>query len=82
MTKEEEYLEIILQVKEWFDTRVKQLQLITGDETNPQIFFEGLDGDKVQLPDELKKGFHFGVQAAIDVFGEFPVKISRPNDSN
>jgi hypothetical protein len=33
------------------------------------------------LPDELKKGFFFGLQTAIEVLGEFPVKITKTDDN-
>lgn len=77
MAKEEQYKEIILQTNEWFDKKIKQLKLIIDKENDSKILFEGKDGEKVELPDELKKGFYFGIQTAIEVFGEFPVKITK-----
>ncbi|MDP3679746.1 MAG: hypothetical protein Q8R22_02800 [Flavobacterium sp.] len=82
MSKEEQYHEIILQTNEWFDKKIGQLQLITENEKDSKILIEGEDGEKVELPDELKKGFYFGIQTAIEVIGEFPVKITKPNISN
>ena len=82
MSKEEQYQEIILQTNEWFDKKRGQLQLIIDNEKDSKILIEGEDGEKVELPDELKKGFYFGIQTAIEVFGDFPVKITKPNDSN
>lgn len=82
MTKEEQYQEIILQTKEWFDKKIEQLQLVISKENDSKILFEGKDSEKVELPEEMKKGFYFGIQTAIEVIGEFPVKISRPDDSN
>lgn len=82
MSKEEQYQEIILQTNEWFDKKRGQLQLIIDNEKDSKILIEGEDGEKFELPDELKKGFYFGIQTAIEVFGDFPVKITKPNDQN
>lgn len=77
MEKEQKYQDIILQTGEWFDKKVEQLKLIV-DKDNPQkIFFQGKDGEQVELPDDHKKGFYLGIQTAIEVLGEFPVKISK-----
>lgn len=82
MSKKHQYLEIILQTNEWFDKKIVHLQLIIEHEKYSKILIEGEAGEKVELPDELKKGFYFGIQTAIEVFGDFPVKITKPNDDN
>ncbi|OAE92161.1 hypothetical protein [Flavobacterium psychrophilum] len=82
MTKAEQYQEIILQTNEWFDAKLEQLQSLIDKKSDSKIFFEGENGEKIELPDELKKGFFFGVETAIEVFGAFPVKITKTNDSN
>jgi hypothetical protein len=82
MSKKEQYLEIILQTNEWFDKKIGQLQLIIENEKDSKILIEGEDGEKVELPGELKKGFYFGIQTAIEVFGKFPVQITKPNITN
>ncbi|MFV8392773.1 hypothetical protein [Flavobacterium sp. LB2P6] len=82
MSKKDQYLEIILQTNEWFDKKIGQLQLIIQHEKDSKILIQGKDGEKVELPEDLKNGFYFGMQTAIEVFGEFPVKITKPNDSN
>lgn len=82
MSKKDQYLEIILQTNEWFDKKIGQLQLIIENEKDSKILIQGKDGEKVELPEDLKNGFYFGIQTAIEVFGEFPVKITKPNDSN
>ena len=79
MSKEEQYQEIILQTNEWFDKKIEQLKLVIDKQNDSKILFEGKDGDKVELPEEMKKGFYFGIQTAIEVFGEFPVKITKTN---
>lgn len=82
MSKKDQYLEIILQTNEWFDKKIGQLQLINENEKDCKILIQGEGGEKVELPEALKKGFYFGIQTAIEVFGEFPVKITKPNDTN
>lgn len=82
MKKSEQYKQIILQTSEWFDKSKKQLQLLIDKKNDSKIFFEGKEGDKVELPEELKKGFFFGIQTAIEVLGEFPVKITKTDDSD
>lgn len=82
MSKKDQYLEIILQTNEWYDKKIGQLQLIIENEKDSKILIQGEDGEKVELPEDLKNGFYFGIQTAIEVFGEFPVKITKPNDSN
>lgn len=82
MAKEDQYLEIILQTNEWFDKRKEQLQLLIDKKNDSKILFQGKDGEKIELPDELKKGFLFGIQTAIEVLGEFPIKITKANDIN
>jgi hypothetical protein len=73
----EKYQEIILQTHEWFDEKIEQLQLVIDNKKDSKILFQGKDGEKAELPDELKKGFYFGIQTAIEVFGAFPVKITK-----
>ena len=82
MTKEDQYLEIVLQTNEWFDEKREQLKLIIEKTNDSKILFQGKDGEKIELPEDLKKGFYFGIQTAIEVLGEFPVKINKSNDDN
>jgi hypothetical protein len=82
MKKAEQYKQIILQTNEWFDSKIDQLKLVIDKENDSKILFEGKEGEKVELPEEMKKGFYFGIQTAIEVFGEFPVKITKTNESN
>lgn len=82
MTKSQQYLEFILQANKWYNSKMKQLQLIIDKENDSKIMFQGDDGGNVELPEEMKKGFHFGIQTAIEVLGEFPIKISQSNESN
>lgn len=82
MTKEEKYQEIILQTKEWFENKTKELKIISESKDESKFLIQGEDAEKMELPAELKKGFILGIITALDVLGDFPVKISRPNDTN
>lgn len=77
MAKKEKYQEIILQTEKWFDNKVKQLNIIIDNKNDSKISFQGDNGEKVELPKELEEGFYFGIQTAIEVLGEFPVKITK-----
>jgi hypothetical protein len=77
MTKAEQYQQIILQTNDWFDEKTEQLQLLIDKKDDSKILFEGKDGEKVEMPEALKEGFYFGIQTAIEVFGKFPVKITK-----
>lgn len=77
MTKAEEYQRIILDVNDWFQKRKEQLELILNKKSGGKILFEGENGQKVELPENLKEGFFMGVQIALETFGEFPVKITK-----
>lgn len=82
MSKKDDYIEMILQTNEWFDNKKEQLQLLIDSKSDSKICFQGKEGEKVELPEEMKKGFFFGVQTALEVFGDFPIKITKSNDSN
>ena len=77
MTKVEKYQSIILATNDWFQKRREQLELILTKKNDSKILFQGENGQKVELPENLKEGFFMGVQIALETFGEFPVKITK-----
>ncbi|MCK8143175.1 hypothetical protein MW871_14895 [Flavobacterium sp. I-SCBP12n] len=82
MSKKDQYLEIILQTNKWFENKTEQLKLLINKRETSKILIEDGKGNKVDLPDDMKEGFYFGIQTALEVYGNFPVKINRTNDSN
>ncbi len=82
MSKAKQYEQIILQTNQWYEKKVDQLKFLIENKEDNKILFEGKEGDKVELPEKLKEGFFFGLQTAIEILGEFPVKISKTNDNN
>lgn len=77
MSKADQYLQMILDTKEWHDNKVGQLQQIVEMKDTSKILFEGKDGEKVALPEEHSKGFIMGIQLALEVIGKFPISISK-----
>ena len=76
-SKEEQLQQIILQTNEWFDGKMEQLKMVISKENYSKIVFEDGEGKRVELPEELKKGFILGIQSAIEILGKFPVKITK-----
>jgi hypothetical protein len=79
-TESEMYVDMIIQTKEWFDK--KKNELATVSKGDAKISFKGNDGDTVELPDHMKKGFLFGIKTALEIFGEFPISISKSDDDD
>ncbi len=77
MTKAEQYQNIILDLNDWFNKKIENLQVLTDEDNDKKFLFQGDDGKKNELPDDLKKGFCFGIKTAIEVLGNFPVKITK-----
>ena len=82
MAKKDDYIEMILQTNEWFDKKREQLQLLIDNKSDSKILFQNKEGEKIEMPADLKKGFFFGVETALEVLGDFPIKITKGNDSN
>ncbi len=79
MADSQMYVDIIIQTKEWFELRKNELETISkGDH---KISFKGNDGNSVALPDHMREGFLFGIKTAIEIFGEFPISISKNEDN-
>lgn len=72
-----EYLDIILSTMEWHDNKVNQLKSIVDKSQESNIKFQAENGEQVELPEEHKKGFIMGITIALEIIGEFPVKIGK-----
>lgn len=77
MSKKNEYLEIILQLKDWHDNKTASLQQLLDADEKIEFIIENDKGEQIKLPKEHRKGFLCGIQLAIETFGTFPVKIER-----
>lgn len=83
MTQEEQYVEMIIQTKEWFDGKKAQLQSVIDLNGESKILFkdkEDKEGKEVELPEEHRKGFIYGITLALEMFGDFPISITRESD--
>lgn len=73
----EELTDIIFKLKEWHEGKIEQFNHILNMPEDGTIKFEGKDGETVDLPKEDMKVFKIGISVALEVLGEFPVKITK-----
>jgi hypothetical protein len=74
---EEQYLEMILLTKEWYENKTSQLQQMVELGKELKIKFEGNGGNQVDLPEQHKEGFLIGIKTALEVIGKFPIQITE-----
>ena len=67
--------EFVMQLKEWHQNNIDQLEMVKN--TEGSIKFESKNGDQIELPKEHIKGFKYGIEVALTVLGEFPIKIEQ-----
>lgn len=77
MSKEEEYLDIVLQLKDWHDNKIASLQQLVDADEKIKFIIENTEGEQIELPQKHRKGFELGIRLAIETFGTFPVKIEK-----
>lgn len=79
MSKEDNLIEMIMQTEKWFENKTNQLKLLSQADKETEIIVKGKSEDdsgvKVQ-PEDLK-GFKIGIAIALEVIGEFPIKITQ-----
>ena len=75
-------IEMIVGTKEWFDSRVEQLESVIKVEDGTPIKFQGENGELVDLPEEIRAGFIAGIKLALEVFGDFPITIGSEPDED
>ena len=75
--REEQLVDMILQTKEWYDSKVEQLEQIANSEKDINIMFEGKDGNHASLPKEKNEPFKMGVKVALEILGKFPINIQN-----
>lgn len=66
--------EIILATKDWHQEIIRALKQIMETEN---IVIEGNNEEKIRVPKEHLLGFHLGVQVAINLIEDFPIKIEE-----
>lgn len=76
-----EELEIILQLKKWNESIVRQLKMIVDADKDTNFLVEGKEGEKVEVKKEDRYGVRLGVILALGMIDPFPVSISE-NESD
>lgn len=79
---QEQLIEMIIGTKQWFDSRVEQLETVIKVEDGTPIKFQGENGELVDLPEEIRAGFIAGIKLALEVFGDFPISIGPNPDED
>jgi hypothetical protein len=69
-----EALEAVFALKDWYEKRTEEL--IDIKNADGKVFFENKDGDQVEIKEPRPKDVKVGVSIALEILGEFPVKIS------
>lgn len=78
---EDQLTEIIINTKDWFDSKVEELKELIKAPENVKIHFLNDKGDAVELPEKDRKAFIVGVSVAIEVIGKFPVSITAQKNT-
>ncbi len=74
----EELIEMIIETKKWYEETVKSLEQVKESGLRIQ-FQDPKSGKLAQLPEEHLEGFKLGVGVAIEVLGNFPIKVEKNN---
>jgi hypothetical protein len=80
MTDEEKYVEIIVETKKWHDRKISQLEKFRNLTDDQKIFFQDDKGAQTELSAEHRKGFIIGILTALEIIGEYPVKIEQTEE--
>lgn len=80
MCKESEYLNIVLQLKDWHDKKIASLQQLVDADEKTKFIVESSEGNQIELPEKHRKGFELGIRLAIETLGSFPVEIKKTNN--
>ena len=75
--KKQEYLDMILQTKDWYEDKLLDLQSIIDLDKDVKRIVVSSDGDSFELPEEHRTGFILGLITAIDYLGKFPINIKK-----
>jgi hypothetical protein len=75
--EQDELMEVIVQLNEWYDNKIKQLEIISNLSDDTTVKFENSNGETVDLPTEARPAFIAGVKVALEVFGKFPVTFEE-----
>lgn len=84
-TQDAEVVEIINLLQQWHSGHVQTLQMIVQAPADTELVLRGANGQQILLVGEERKGFKTGCATALDLFGKFPLtvtkNVSRDTDS-
>lgn len=72
-----EYLDMILQTKNWYEDKLLFLQSIIDLDEDKKIMVVSSDDDSIELPEAHRTGFILGLITAVDYLGKFPINIKK-----
>lgn len=73
-------VDMIIETEKWFSGKTEQLQMIVDSDKNQKIMIQSDNGERIELPEEHRKGFIYGITLALEVMGKFPVKITKDEE--
>lgn len=84
-TRDPEVVEILKWLQQWHSNHVQKLQMIVQAPADTELILRGANGQQVLLVGDERKGFKAGCATALDLFGKFPLtvtkNVSRDTDS-
>lgn len=76
-THDPEVVEIINLLQQWHSGRVQKLQMIVQAPADSELVLRGANGQQVLLVGDERKGFKAGCATAFDLFGKFPLTVTK-----
>lgn len=75
-------IKMIYQTKEWYESKIAQLELISKADESVKFEAVAQNGEKIELPEKHMHGFKLGIAIAIETMGKFPINITDPDDDD
>lgn len=72
----------IIELKKNYDKNIESLIAISELKDDQKVIFTSNDGHDVELPDSYREGFKIGILAAVDVLGDFGIKVEESKESD
>lgn len=72
-----EVTEIIEILQEWHANRVQKLEMIVQAPADTELVLRGANGQQVLMAGDERKGFKAGCATALDLFGKFPLTMTK-----
>ena len=72
-----EVAEIIELLREWHACRIQKLKMIVQAPADTELVLRGANGQQVLMAGDERKGFKAGCATALDLFGKFPLTMTK-----